>query len=112
MKRKLSIALNIAVFLLLIVLNIVSATEYGTNNDDWFIVALAGLCFIFFVLGAISPGRSAKMIHKICTSLYKHSPAIQMPSEVETCRTFKRRMPFLLLTTNILLVLLLCSIRF
>ena len=102
--------INVALFLLLSILNIVFILEYGTNTDTILLTFAIVICLLVFLLGLIIPNKISVFIYRIGVRLFQKSSSIQIPVESEAKRIFKRRVWYWLVIVNFLMVMLLVSI--
>ena len=86
--------------------------KYELNGSGWLIIVLAGICFFLYVFGNVCPNKTVKIIHKVSKKIYKNSNIVEIPVEIEARRIFQRRLIYLIVTTNILLILLIFAIIF
>lgn len=103
---------NVSLFILLVSIVVFLIVNYGLTNDAWFLIVLASLGFVIYFLGSIFPNFTVGLICKFSQMIYKNSSYIQVPVIDEAKRTFKKRLPYILMIVNILMLLLMLTILF
>lgn len=90
--------------------DILLITKHELTNDCWFIIVLALLCFTVYLVGRIFLHFTVVVIYKLSEILYRKSENISIPTFGEAKKVFKERLPYLLMTVNILMLLLMLTI--
>ena len=112
MKKQTLLILNIFIFILQTIIDIILIIQNGFHNDGLLIIVLAILCFIIYFFGSIFPNRTVDFIYNLSRKIYKKSDTIQLPTLLEAKQIFQNRLIYLLLLVNILLILFMIIVLF
>ena len=105
--------INVLLFILLTGIDIVLMVQFGVpNNDGWFLIALAAFCFVIYLSGRLFPHHTISLLYKIWIKAYRISNIESFPVFDEAKKLFINRLPYLLMITNILMLLLMLVIIF
>lgn len=104
--------INISLFVLLTIGDVVLIINCGLSNEGWLLIALASFFFIMYFWGCFFPNHTATLIYRLSKKIYRNSNDIQIPIVDEAKKTFKKRLPYLLVIVNILMLLLMLTMLF
>jgi len=105
MKKTILSALNIPICVLLITINTILACKYGLSNEGLGLICFAAFFFLVYALGMIAPIGTARFFYKFGVKVCRNSHTAKIAAEAEAIRVFKKGRAYLLLATNIVLIL-------
>ena len=112
MKKKIITLVNMLLFVILSIFNIIFISQIGLNNDSLLMLVFALILMLLYLFGVIFPNSTAKFIHSFSSKLYRNSENINVPSFIEAKRTFIKRLTYILIGGNLCLILSLLTYLF
>jgi len=104
-KRVLEITSGL-LLVLLTSIDVLLIAKFGLTNDCWLLIGLALFCFVLYLVGRFFPHSTIAVIYKLSKKIYRNSHNVSVPIFDEAKKTFKNRLPYLLIIVNLLMLLL------
>ena len=84
--------------------------NHGLTNDGWLLIGLALFCFAVYLSGRIFPHFTVFVIYELSRKVYRHSDNVSVPAFDEAKKTFEKRLPYILMIVNLLMLLVMLTI--
>ena len=108
-KRALEIT-NVLLLVSLTSIDVLLIDKFELTNDCLLLIGLALFCFAIYLVGRIFPHFTVVVIYKLSKKIYRNSDNISVPVLNEAKKTFKSRLPYLLMIVNLLMLFLMLTI--